>query len=699
MKDFTQKGRLISIKTKLEGEDDLLLISFKGSEHISDLFEFQLEVMSEKPDINPADIIGNPVTVTIHENPERQFYGFINNVTLSESTDLKLTNYKLKMVPSLWFLTQNNNYRIFQDQTTQQIITYILKETGFNEFNYKSTAASKPREYCVQYNESDFNFISRLLEEDGIAYYFEHKDGNHTLNIVDEVIHFKSITNPDISYSNKNKEKNQIRHWQHSYEFRKGNWSTNDYNIKQPTKSKWHTKATIGTVLNPEKPNEKTVFSNVNKYEHASYEPYHDFSGLEDLSLKRIETEEASINKVKAASNCSRFYAGGVFNLKNHTKKENGSYLITTVQHNAEENSYFNDSKKNPSNYTNEFKCIPSNVRYRPGLVHPKPVMSGPQSAVVIDRTDPLNMDRIKVLFHWTRGSNIKESQTCWIPVMQPWASNKWGTSFVPHIDMEVVVNFYNGDVDRPLIMGAVYNGENKSPYGNKNLSGILTSTTNEFRFDDTAGSEEIYIHGKKDLKIEVDNDLNIDVENNVTQNINNNFDFNITGYKNESIFGDVTINIQGKETKKTWDTSHDFNGGAKSTIYAGASSELFLGAKSSKHVGADFGCFIGAKLSTAFSIDKSIVKGRKYTYCDAKEMRKSKLVEIKAEEEYVLYAPVVEFNVDDSLTFFVGKAHVKINNDGTVAITGDVTIDGNLVVKGNITSNKKLKAQNFTSD
>lgn len=680
MDDFTQQNRLISIKTALEGEDDLLLTSFKGSEHISDLFEFQLEVMSEKPDINPADIIGKPVTVTIHEKPERQFNGFINNLTQCESTENKLHNYKISMVPWLWFLTQNNNYRIFQEQTTQQIITDIFKETGFDEYDYKPIEASKPREYCVQYNESDFNFISRLLEEDGIAYYFEHKDGKHTLFIVDEIICFKNITNPDISYYNK-KEDKQISHWLHKYGFSKGSWSVSDYNIKQPTKTKWHTKPTIGTVLNPKKPKEKTIFPNVNKYDHSSYEPYYDFAGLEDLSLKRIETEEASINKVEAKSNCSSFYAGGVFNLTNHTAKENGSYLITSVQHNAEEHSYFVNSKTT-SKYTNEFKCIPSNVRYRPGLVHPKPVMSGPQSAVVIDRNDPDDMDRIKIRFPWNA-----EYQTCWIPVMQA-----WGASFVPNLNTEVVVGFYNGDVDRPLIMGGVFNGDNKSPYKNKHKHGIVSLSDNELAVDDTPGSEKVCVRSEKDLEVDVKNDQLVNVLKNFIRKITGDIDFSVKnktetitgnlvttvdGNQKETIKGDRNLKIEGTDHKDWLGSSHETRAGAK--------SEVYLGAKSSIHAGANLSMFGG--------LQTSVTNGITLTVNKTKELNKTKYALIEASEIYTINCPEI---IIMSGANFISIREDRIEIKGKVIIKGNLEVEGEIKGKENIRATKEISGTNF---
>lgn len=517
MSTITQDGRLISISSPL-AKDELLLTSLEGTEYISDLFEFQIEVLSKNHSIKPEQLVGKTVTVTIQNDQKRTFNGYISRFTYGEVKADNLRMYRLTMVPWLWFLSKTNNHRIFQDKTTKEIISQIFKDHGFSseDFDFKATGNSTKRQYCVQHNESDLNFISRLLEEDGISYYFEQKDAKHLMRIVDASNAYQESAETNLTYSKGNQPNAQLTRWEHVYEFRKGKWSLNDYDYEKPTKDQLQTTASTSR------------FANAKNYEHYEYSPYHDFTGIKDLSTKRIEAEEASMSMIEASSDCSSFYAGGKFKLSKHAvKEEQGSYIITAIRHRAYDNSYLagNDSQ---SEYGNDFACIPDKVHYRPALIHRKPMMHGPQSAVVVgSKDDEIFVDsegRIKVQFHWDREGQKDEKSSCYIRVMQPWAGSGWGSSFIPRIGMEVVVNFFDGDPDRPIITGAVYNGENKPPFSSKTQSGIKTNSSkggggwNELRFDDLKDSEEIFIQAQKDFRRLVKNDEEVEIQANQKQ-------------------------------------------------------------------------------------------------------------------------------------------------------------------------------------
>jgi len=464
MDTYTQDRRFISIKTPL-GEDELLLTAFKGEEHLSKLFEFQIETLSSNHKITPDKLIGKAVTITIKTAQMRKFHGYVSDFIYGEIKGA-LRIYRMKIVPWFWFLSKNSDHRIFQKKSSKEIISSIFKDAGFNDFDYRATGNPKPREYCVQYNETDLAFISRLLEEDGIAYYFQHEEDKHTLVIVDQINAYQTCAETDLSYSRGSHTETAITKWNHLYEFGKGNWSLDDYNFKKPGQDQFQSTSSL------------SKFPNVGEYEHYEYQPYHDFSGIKELSKKRIEAEEVSMNTVEAHSDCSSFYAGGKFKLSGTQTEEHGAYIITSIWHTAHDNSYqaHNESDVN-HDYSNKFSCIPENVQYRPALRHAKPIMPGSQSALVVGPAGKEiyvdDVGRIKVQFHWDRQGQKNEKSTCWIRVMQPWSGAGWGASFIPRIGMEVVVSFLDADADRPIILGCVYNGENAPPFESKTQSGI----------------------------------------------------------------------------------------------------------------------------------------------------------------------------------------------------------------------------------
>jgi len=504
MDQISQEHRLISIFSPLS-KDELLLTSFQGGEYISRLFEFQLEVLSSNVTLEPQKLVGEQVTVTLQEDSERYFTGFVSRFSFGEIKANNLRQYKLTIVPWLWFLTKTNNQRIFQEMNTKDIVSQVFKEHGFNDFEFMAKGGNK-REYCVQYGESDFDFITRLLEEDGIAYYFKHEKEKHQLFLVDKKNAYEYCDEKEVTYSKGNQAESQITQWEHNYEFRKGEWTINDYNFKEPNK-----KLIISSKT-------KSDFSKVKKFEHYEYPSMYDTADGDNLVSIRMEAEEATISTIEATSDCSSFYAGGKFKLTKHAaKSEKDNYIITGIYHRAYDNSYFSGNE-GQSEYGNNFVCIPADVHFRPLRTQTKPVMKGPQSAIVTGPSgEEIYIDkfgRIKVQFIWDREGENNESSSCYLRVVQSWAGDQWGSSFIPRIGQEVIVNFLDGDPDRPLVTGTVYNGTNKPPYASKTQSGIKTQSTkgagkqnyNELRFEDLKGSEEIFIQAEKDFNILVKN-------------------------------------------------------------------------------------------------------------------------------------------------------------------------------------------------
>ncbi len=541
--DFSQASRNIKLNTPL-GSDQLAIESFHCREAISELFKMQLSVLSKDDSIEPKALIGLNVTVELilDDGSSRYFNGYVSSLTGGHKSSRDLRQYQMVVVPWLWFLTQNQDCRIFQNKTIVEIIEEVFNDRGFSDFKTGGMLLNHPvREYCVQYRETDFDFISRLMEEEGIFYYFEHEDGKHTLVLTDDKSSYTPCDESEIPVNpGTSGLKASIKQWEHQYQFCTGKWSYNDYNFEMPTN-----KLATDTPTIIDLPNIK----NFEIYDYPG--EYSSRSDGTPLTKVRMEALEATYDRVDATSECKTLFAGGTFTVKHDIPSENDKeYVVTAIEHSISQASY--DHGGGGFTYLNHFVCVPSSVNCRPVQKTPRPQIHGTQTAVVVGPSgEEIHVDkfsRIKVQFHWDRKGKYNESSSCWIRVAQGWAGKQWGQIFIPRIGQEVVVSFLEGDPDRPLVIGSVYNGDMMPPYelpANKTQSGILTrsskggspSTFNQIRFEDKKGEEELYIHAEKDE--------NIYVENNQTTYVGNDQTIQVDNDRNESIKRDRTLLVE----------------------------------------------------------------------------------------------------------------------------------------------------------
>jgi len=499
------------------GADALIATYFEGEETLSQLFRYRLELLSKQA-IQPKDILGKGITVELQtlegteEKQQRLFHGIVVRFAPGPMWRNGYRSFHAELVPWTWFLTRTTDCRIFENKKAPDIIKQIFSDLGFSDFEMRITGQHPTREYCVQFRETDFNFISRLAEEEGIFYFFKHEKGKHTMVLADSKSAYLDCADKEIDYTDHPTVKNHIARWSPAYSFKSGKWKQRDYNFKTPGDNLETTKNTL-----------------LDTPKAQSYELY-DFPGIytkkgegDELTKLRMEEEEASYHRVNGESDCRFFLPGYKFELTNHeSKEENKTYVLTSVRHVATDHSHFTDEGPNTA-YHNSFTCIPDSVVYRAPRTTPKPVVHGIQTAVV---TGPSGEDihtdeyaRIRVRFFWER----EGMDSLWARVSQPWAGKKWGVQFIPRIGMEVIVDFLEGDPDRPVIIGALYNADNMPPYaltGNKTQSGCKSRSTtgggdsnfNELRFEDKKGSEEVYFHAEKDFTRVVENNDSLKV-------------------------------------------------------------------------------------------------------------------------------------------------------------------------------------------
>jgi type VI secretion system secreted protein VgrG len=554
------EASLFTITTPL-GKDKLLLKGFRGSEGMSRLFRFELDLLSEDSGIKYTDIIGKSVTISLKQadGTPRYINGVISRFGQG-GADVHFTTYHAEMVPWLWFLTRTADCRIFQNMTIPDIIKKVFKGLGFNDFSDSLKATYQARDYCVQYRETDFNFVSRLMEEYGIYYFFKHEQGKHTLVLGDD-----PSTNPDCPGQHQFRfyiettavlEEDAVNGWNAEQELRTGKSTLTDYNFETPGSSLLASTATIDTVGGN---------SQFDTYDYPG--KYLKKNDGESLSKIRMQEEESVHLVVRGAGNARSMVSGFKFTLKEHYREDmNTSYLLTEIEHTAHTTAYSTAKGSMEERYSNSFKCIPASVPFRPLRITPQPTVKGPQPAVVVGPSgEEIYTDkygRVKVQFFWDRLGKNDENSSCWIRVAQSWAGKNWGVFFLPRIGQEVMVDFLEGDPDQPLVTGRVYNADQMPPYGlpdnmtqtvmkTRSSKGGSTDNFNEITFEDKKGSEFIHIHAEKDMKREVENDDSLTVGHDQTISIKND--------RNETVEeGNETVEIKKGNRTHTVTTGNE---------------------------------------------------------------------------------------------------------------------------------------------
>jgi type VI secretion system secreted protein VgrG len=513
------------------GEDALLLTAFHGQEEISRLFHYELDMLSENEVIAAKDLVGQTVRWCVQHLPgdkPRYFHGIVSRFAALDIDDRGRRHYRAEVVPQLWLLTRSTNCRIFQKKTVPEIIEAVFEDFGITDYKLHAKGAHPKREYCVQYRETAFSFLSRLMEEEGIGYFFFNSQDSQTLILADLNSFFVDCAERTVEYHPGAAPQNflAVTGWEHRFTFPSGKWSLTDYNFETPDTSLLSSADTVIKV------------KDVAKYERFDYPGgFKQASESKSTTRLRMEEEETPYNQVAGRSLCCTFLAGGKFELTRHTAQgENQEYLLTSVRHEAVEGSYEGNGTR--THYRNEFTCIPSKVAFRPARITPRPVVQGPQPAVVVGPNgEEIYTDkygRVKVQFFWDRLGKKDENSSCWIRVTENWAGKNWGMIFTPRIGQEVIVEFLEGDPDRPLVTGRVYNAQQMPPYelpANQTQSGIKTRSSrgggaedfNELRFEDEKDKEDIYFHAQKDFHRVVEHDDNLKVGHDQTVEIKNN--------------------------------------------------------------------------------------------------------------------------------------------------------------------------------
>lgn len=536
-----------SVTTPL-GADQLLFSRLIGYDEMSRLFEFELDLLRPESlgSVDSSAIVGEDITVKLA--PTDGSTRYINGAVVQfKHTGIanRFYCYRAVLRPWLWFLTLNANCRIFQEKTVPDIIKAVFADYSFADVEYHLEEAYETLTYCVQYRESDFNFISRLMEHEGIFYYFKHLQDKHTLVITDSGTNYQQITGySTIPYfppgNTANRERDHIDEWLSSQQVCTGKYQLDDFDFESPSSDLTAKSQSLGEYTH----NNMEVYDYPGKYSKVN-------TGTQ-LTSKRIEELHFQSSLVNGAGNALGLQSGMEFTLQGfYFAEENVKHIVVAANYElGGSGGYVSGNGGDDEIFKCHFVAMKASQQFRAARITPKPVISGTQTAIVVGKsgeeiwTDQYG--RVKVKFHWDRDTEKNETSSCWIRVSFPTAGKKWGWVSLPRIGQEVIVSFLEGDPDQPLITGRVYNAEQMPPYdlpANQTQSGIKTRSSkegvadnyNEIRFEDKKDSEEVYVHAEKDFNCVIENnetrkigltkkdagDQTIEIHNNRTVTIN----------------------------------------------------------------------------------------------------------------------------------------------------------------------------------
>lgn len=645
---------------------DLYPEALSGDETLNELGGLTLNSYSAIA-LKLSSAVATHLTATLHNDANQRPFDALVAEIHQLPADATADRYQLVLRPWLWWLTLASNNRVFQNLSTSDIVTTIFKAHGFTDFKLSLTGSYEPREYCVQYGESDFDFVSRLLEEEGIFWFFTHEEGKHTLVLADSNDAFPPIPNgPKVPYLGQEigvRELHGIRSAQYCLQAVAGTYSATDYQFTTPTTSLYsQAQAEAGPRA---------------QYEHPG--GYTAKARGDALTKQRVDGLRSQEKRLIGESDCRWLVPGHWFTLTGHDDAAlNIDWVLTSVTHEADH-----------EHYRNRFEAIPKTTTYRPPRTTPKPRMHTQTAKVVGKAGEEIWTDqygRIKIQFPWDLLGKNDEASSCWVRVVLPWSGKGFGMQFIPRIGQEVIVTFIDGDPDRPLVTGCVYNGDNALPYAlpdNQTQSGIKTNSSkggggfNELRFEDKKDAEEVFLQAQKDMKVNVLNDSTATIGHDETLTVQNARTRTVKE-------GDETITLEKGKRSVTIQTGSDtLDVKDTRTVKVGADQTHSTGGNYSHQVNGNFELTVDGNLTIKVSGTLTLQSGGSLT--------------LKTDADLAAQAGTsVTSKAGTSLTNQAGtsltnKAGTTLTNDAGVSLTNkggaEQTVDGGgmLTIKGGL--------------
>ena len=696
-------ARLMQITTPL-AEDVLLFQRLHVYEELSRPFEHQLTLLSAQKDINLDDVLGKAVSVQlgIPKGKFRYFSGYVSRFAQSGMVG-RYYRYTATSRPWLWFLSRTADCRIFQEMTVPDIIKQVFADHPTADFELKLSASYHKWNYCVQYRETDFNFVSRLMEQEGIYYYFRHDKGRHTMVLVDST----SAHSPYGDYGTipyvvpervRRTDQEYIDSWEISREIQPGVYAQDDFDFERPS-------AVLLTKKNVSR-----------KHNEADYEIY-DFPGEylqkadgDHYAAVRMDELSTQFEIANAATNARGLCVGATFTLSDQTRDDqNREYLVLGANYDLEFSAYEGLSDPNPGTYQCSFRAMTTQQQFRPARTTPKPHVTGPQTAVVVGPAgDEIYTDkygRVKVQFPWDRYGKKNENSSCWMRVSHPWAGKNWGMIAIPRIGQEVIVDFLEGDPDEPIITGRVYNAEQMPPYAlpaNMTQTGTKTRSTkggdpsnfNEIRFEDKKGSEQLLIHAEKNQDIEVEHDETHWVGHDRKKTIDHDETSAIKHDRSESVGNNESISI-GVNRSETVGSNESISIGKNRTESVGKNEDVSVGESQSLSVGKDQTLSVSGDRTASIDKNESITIAKDQTLTVSGK-RKTTI----DKDDTLSVGKKLSVDAGDEIVFQTGSASITLKKDGTITIKGnDITLDGGGNINVKAASNVTVKGSKISQN
>jgi len=560
---LTQTNRLLTLTTTL-GDDTLLLNGFSGRETLSKPFEFELTLVSSSGDLELKEVLGTAMTVELvtSQPTPRYFHGYVSAFGKTGS-DGGLCHYQATLSPFTVFLEQRINCRIFQDKSRQAIINAICAEYGSLAAVEFHVAKDPVMTLCVQFEESDFAFISRLAEEAGWAYVFHHTSSQHTLAFYDDTRYVPDL--PGAARLEFNHvpggRQDTIRTWSGQRQILANRVAAKTYDFKDPRnplKAGTDSSQPAGSLPKME------------AYRYDGPYTYQDLDEGERFTRLAMDALDAQAKQFEGESDVRHLQPGYSFELARHWEMDAGSqddrtFLVLSIDH-AAWNNLGTGTGGSSTSYHNGFTCIRKKIPFRPGRKTPRPCMRGLQSATVVGPSgEEIYCDahgRIKVQFPWDREGAFNDQSSCWIRVASQWAGGRFGMVSLPRVGTEVLVDFLDGDPDLPIVVGAVYNATNMPPWelpASKTQSGIYTCSTpqggydnaNTLRFEDKKGQEEIWLHAENTLRTEAEGSESHSVGGGRTKTVGQDETSKVQGNRTETVGGNDAVTVTGIRTEQ----------------------------------------------------------------------------------------------------------------------------------------------------
>jgi type VI secretion system secreted protein VgrG len=641
------------------------VVGFSAHEWISQPFSLRVDVATENEITSFDAIIGKHSLLTIINNDpaaeggDRYFHGVVRKFEHTGMNGRKFL-YQADLIPALSQLSLRRNCRIFQETTTQEIIKTLLEESGIISTRYRFALENTDRKrgFCVQYRESDFDFVSRVMEEEGIYYFFEHYKDKHVLVLNDnQSVHMPINGKPSITCISGDglvADKESVSHFTFSQHKTPEAFAHSNFFFKKP-----------GLDLTVKKSDAKQT-----QYEVYDYAALHTSQAHGDrLARVRMEQLVALQKQGHGQSSSCRITPGYKVTLTDHDAQSlNAEYLLIEVEHTGSQPQALEEKAGGSASYENRFTVIPAKTQFRPAIKTAKPMVKGLQTAIVVGpKGEEIYTDRhgrVKVQFHWDREGKRDDKSSCWLRVSQLWGGGDWGSQFIPRIGDEVLVDFLEGNPDRPIITGSVYNGDNipVNPLTQSiTQSGIRTRTHkgegfNELRFDDEKNAEEIYLQGQKDWNILIKNDKGQNVGRDEELFVDNNRMKTIGANQVEMVGRNHTEHIGANKTETVTINKAETIGVAKVLtigglyqVTVGGAMNKTVGAAKTEEVGLAKIVMVGAHMKETVAGDRTIDTGTTHT--------------IKAGELFATGA--------DEIIFRTGRAMISMKSSGEMQIIG----------------------------